>query len=138
MKSKIFILFLVVLILTVMALVACTPSIPLPDLVPANPPGMAGYCNVDDSNNLIVYVKNQGEADAPVSWVKVQFYLTAGVQEFSSAIVAIPAGETKSVSFAIPSGCFNPDCGFTITVDSMENILESAELNNTVNGNCIG
>ena len=139
MKGKFFILFFIVLLMTVMALVACTPSVPLPDLVPANPPGMFGYCNVDDSNNLIVYVKNQGEADAPVSWVKVQFSLTAAVQDSSSAIVAIPAGETKSVSFAIPSGCFNSDCNFTITVDSTENIVESDELNNTVaNGICIG
>ena len=138
MKSKIFVLFFIVLLMTVMALVACTPSVPLPDLVPANPPGMFANCNVDDSNNLIVYVKNQGEADAPVSWVKVQFSLTAAVQDSSSAIVAIPAGETKSVSFAFALGCFNPDCNFTITVDSMENIGESNELNNTLTGYCIG
>jgi len=138
MKSKILIPFLVILILAVMALAGCWPPALLPDLVPANPPGMAGYCNVDDSNNLIVYIKNQGEADAPASLVKVQFYLSSGVQEFSSAVEAIPAGETKSVSFAIPFGCFNPDCGFTITVDSGEGINESRELNNTVNGNCIG
>jgi subtilase family serine protease len=139
MKSKIFISFFIILILTVMALVGCYPSVPSPDLVPANPPGMSGYCNVDDSNNLIIYVKNQGDADAPASLVKVQFYLASGLQEFSSAIVAIPAGETKSVSFAIPSGCFNPDCNFIITVDSGEGISESSELNNTVdNGTCIG
>jgi len=69
--------------MTVMVSVSCTPSVPLPDLVPANPPGMAGYCNMNDLNNLIVYVKNQGEADAPSSMVRVQFFLTAGVQEFS-------------------------------------------------------
>ncbi len=139
MKSKIFISFFIILILTVMALVGCYPPVPSPDLVPANPPGMSGYCNVDDSNNLIIYVKNQGDADAPASLVKVQFYLASGLQEFSSAIVAIPAGETKSVSFAIPSGCFNPDCNFIITVDSGEGISESSELNNTVdNGTCIG
>lgn len=83
-------------------------------------------------------MKNQGDADAPASLVKVEFYLTSGLQEFSSAVEAIPAGETKSVSFAIPFGCFNPDCGFTITVDSGQDINESSELNNTVNGNCIG
>lgn len=139
MKSKIFIPFLVLLILTVMALVGCIPPTLLPDLVPANPTGMFGYCNVDDSNNLIVYVKNQGEADAPASLVKVQFYLASGLQELSSAVEAIPMGETKSVSFAIPSGCFNVDCNFIITVDSGEGIDESSELNNTVvNGICIG
>ena len=139
MKSKIFISFFIILIFTVIALVGCYPPVPSPDLVPANPPGMSGYCNVDDSNNLIIYVKNQGDADAPASLVKVQFYLASGLQEFSSAIVAIPAGETKSVSFAIPSGCFNPDCNFIITVDSGEGISESNELNNTVdNGTCIG
>ncbi len=139
MKSKISISFFIILILTVMALVGCYPPVPLPDLVPANPPGMFGYCNVDDSNNLIIYVKNQGDADAPASLVKVQFYLASGLQEFSSAVEAIPAGETKSVSFALPSGCFNPDCNFIITVDSGEGISESSELNNTVdNGTCIG
>ena len=138
MKSKIFLPFFVILILTVMSLVGCIPPILLPDLVPANPAGMFGYCNVDDLNNLIVYVKNQGEADAPASLVKVQFYLLSGLQEFSSAVEAIPIGETKSVSFAIPSGCFNPDCNFIITVDSGEGINESSELNNTVNGTCFG
>jgi len=139
MKSKIFIPFLFLLILTVMALVGCIPPTLLPDLVPANPTGMFGYCNVDDSNNLIVYVKNQGDADAPASLVKVQFYLTSGLQEFSTPIDPIPVGETKSVSFAIPSGCFNPDCNFIITVDSGEEISESSELNNTiVNGTCFG
>jgi len=138
MKSKMLIPFLVILILTVMALAGCWPPTLLADLVPANPPGMAGYCNVNDSNNLIVYVKNQGEADALSSVVKVQFGLSSGMQEFSSTIGAILAGETKSVSFAIPSGCFNPDCNFSITVDSGLDINESNELNNTVNGNCIG
>ena len=139
MKSKIFMPFLVILVLTVMALVGCTPPTPLPDLIPANPPGMYGYCNVDDLNNLIVYVKNQGEADAIASSVKVQFYLTSGVQESSVSVGPLLAGETKSVSFAIPLGCFNPDCNFIITVDSGEDITESSELNNTVaNGICIG
>jgi len=138
MKSKIFIPFFVILILTVMALVGCIPPILLPDLVPANPPGMVDYCNVDDLNNLIVYVKNQGEADAPASLVKVQFDLLSGVQELSTPVVPISVGETKSVSFAIPFGCFNPDCNFIITVDSGEDITESSELNNTVNGNCVG
>jgi len=139
MKSKIIISFLVILILTVIVLVGCYPNIPLPDLVPANPPGMFGYCNVDDSNNLIVYVKNQGEADAPASLVKVKFYLTSGVQELSASVGSISAGDTESVSFAIPFGCFNPDCGFDITVDSGDNVNESSELNNTVNGGiCIG
>ena len=121
-----------------MALVGCIPPILLPDLVPANPPGMFGYCNVDDLNNLIVYVKNQGEADAPASLVKVQFYLASGVQEFSTPVGSLLAGETKSVSFAIPFGCFDTDCNFIITVDSGEDITESSELNNTVNGICIG
>jgi len=138
MKNRIFIPFFVILILTVMSLVGCIPPNLLPDLVPDNPPGMFGYCNVDDLNNLIVYVKNQGEADAPASLVKVQFYLSSGVQEFSASVVPISVGETKSVSFAIPFGCFNTDCDFTIIVDSGEDITESSELNNTVNGICIG
>jgi len=137
-KSKIFMPFLVILVLTVMALVGCTPPTPLPDLIPTNLPGMFGYCIVDDSNNLIVYVKNQGEADAPVSLVEVQFYLTGATQDFSASIGPISAGDTQSVSFVIPVGCFNPDCNFIITVDSGDDVSESSELNNTVNGTCVG
>ena len=138
MKSKVFLSLFVMLAMLLLGLAGCFPGIPLPDLVPDNPPGMAGYCNVDDSNNLIVYVKNQGEADAPASSVTVQFSLSSGVQEIMGTVGAIPVGQTKSVSIAIPAGCFNPDCGFTITVDSGEDILESQELNNSVNGSCVG
>ncbi|GAB4112561.1 MAG: hypothetical protein Kow00103_02230 [Candidatus Caldatribacteriota bacterium] len=138
MKSKIFLLFLIVLALILINLVGCAPTTFLPDLVPANPPGMAGYCNVDDASNLIVYIKNQGEADAPACQVKVQFYLTSGVQEFSTSIGPIPMGNTQLVSFAIPMGCYNPDCDFVITVDSGDEVIESDETNNTTNGTCIG
>jgi len=138
MKSKFFVVFLVISILTVIAFLGCTPNPLLPDLIPANPTGMFGYCNVDDSNNLVVYVKNQGDADASASLVKVQFGLASGSQEFSAPVGPILAGETKPVSFTIPSGCFSPDCVFTITVDSGEGISESNELNNSVNGICIG
>jgi subtilase family serine protease len=138
MKSKIFISFFVILILTVMTLVGCLPQDPLPDLVPTNPPGMVGYCNVDDSNNLIVYVENQGEADALTSMVQVRFDCTSGVQEFSASVGTLAVGETKSVSFAIPSACWDPDCNFIITVDSGGDILESDGTNNTVSGTCVG
>jgi len=138
MKSKIFISFFVILILTVMTLIGCLPQGPLPDLVPANPPGMFGYCNVDDSNNLIVYVENQGEADALTSMVQVRFDCISGVQEFSASVGTLAVGETKSVSFAIPGDCWNPDCNFIITVDSGGDILESDGTNNTVNGTCFG
>jgi len=98
---------------------------------------MIGYCNVDDSNNLIVYVENQGEADALTSMVQVQFDCIGGVQEFSASVGTLAVGETKSVSFATPSACPHPDCSFTITVDSGGDILESDETNNTVGGTCV-
>jgi len=47
-------------------------------------------------------------------------------------------GDTTTVLFSIPSGCFNPDCGFEITVDVLNDVDESNELNNSQTGNCIG
>ena len=60
--------------------------------------------------------------------------MASTIQEFSAKVDAIPLGDTKSVSFAIPVGCFNLDCNFVITVDSREEVLKSSELNNSVNG----
>lgn len=106
-----------------------------PDLVPANPGNWVGFCDIDNSGRLVVHIKNQGLETAESSYVEVDF---ASFGDFVKLVPAIPAGNTATVTFNIPSGCFNPDCGFEITVDIYDEVDESNELNNSEIGNCIG
>ncbi len=110
-----------------------------PDLVPANPTGMALFCNIDDQGNLKVYVENQGTAQAAGSELEVRFDMGSGT--FTAARGAtgpIAPGSTDDVMIGIPTGCFNPDCDFTITVDVVNTVQESNEGNNNADGRCIG
>ncbi len=110
-----------------------------PDLVPANPTGMALFCNIDDQGNLKVYVENQGTAQATGSEVEVNFSMGSGTfTTVRGATGPIAPGATDDVIINIPLGCFNPDCDFTITVDVVNTVQESNEGNNTADGRCIG
>ncbi len=124
------------LLIGLVAITGCTPPQLKPDLVPANPEGWAGFCDIDDNGNLVVHVKNQGNAPAGSSYVKVDFGPQLGF--FVKPVPVLSVGETATVLFPIPRGCFTPDCGFTITVDAHNDIDESNEENNTVMGNCLG
>ncbi len=54
-------------------------------------------------------------------------------------VPSLLAGETIDILISIPIGCYDPDCGFKITVDSADVIDESNELNNSQTGGlCIG
>jgi hypothetical protein len=134
--------FLVSLLLTV-AINGCTTpqkTPPLPDLVPTKSPGqpdnIAGFCKVvDKTMKVAVSVKNRGNAASPVSTTRVQF---TPEQSFNLATPALQVGESAHLDpVNIPTTCFNPDCNFTITVDSGSQIRESNAKNNTANGRCI-
>jgi subtilase family serine protease len=123
-------------------LMAATLSGCKPDLVPANPGGWAVFCDVDDQK-LKVHVKNRGNADAPASTTVVEFFLPGGVvQPVQLATPAISKGQTIQVGTVpiptSPVNCYDPDCGFRITVDSQNQVDESNEANNKADGNCIG
>jgi subtilase family serine protease len=114
----------------------CVPTLKA-DLVPVNPEEWAGFCDIDDSGNLVVHIKNQGLAPAESSHVKVDF------GQYGESVKAVPAlgiGDTASVTVQFPSAanCFDPDCGFEIIVDANDEIDESNELNNNQVGICIG
>lgn len=124
-------------------LMAATLSGCKSDLVPANPGGWALYCDADDQNNLKIHVKNQGNADAPASVTVVEFFLPGGVvHPVQLTTPPIPKGQTVTVGTVpiptTPVNCFDPDCGFRITVDSQNQVDESNEANNKADGNCIG
>ncbi len=105
----------------------------LPDLVPVPDPKV-GFCRRDNQGHLIVTVKNQGPAGAGPSVTKV---------DFSSGTVSMPTpplapGASVDLLFLIPPGCFHPDCSFRITVDAMNQVVESNEANNIASGTCLG
>jgi hypothetical protein len=139
MKNIFLLVLLMLLAFTGMFLVSgCTPKA---DLIPVNPEGWAGFCDLVDSaassyygSDLRVHIKNQGEAPAGNSYVLVDW----GFANTIEPVPAIPAGNTVSVLIEVPQGCFNPDCGFTIIVDYNEDVNESNEANNSQIGNCIG
>jgi subtilase family serine protease len=137
MKNNFYFIFLVlVLLVGVLFLVGCEPTLQ-PDLVPVNPDNWAGFCDIDDSGNLVVNIKNQGLAPAESSHVKVDF---GQYGESVKVVSSLGVGDTTSIiiPFPVTGNCFDPDCGFEITVDANDEIDESNELNNSQIGNCIG
>jgi hypothetical protein len=104
-----------------------------PDLIPV-PDAQGQFCRIRDGK-LIVTVRNQGCGDAGPSTTRVDFAIGAPV---SQPTPALAAGASVDLLFTIPAGCFRPDCGFRITVDSNSVVDESNEANNTASGVCIG
>ena len=106
----------------------------LPDVVPVE--NMAAYFERDDLGNLLVQVKNQGNKAAKNSWIRVDFDTGSHVESPTEIL------EVESFSFKTPisitPNSWDPDSNFTITVDAFENVTESNEDNNVVNGVCIG
>ncbi len=139
MKNNIFLVILILLVFTgIFLLSGCTPKA---DLIPVNPNGLAGFCDLVNSSvatyygsELRVNIKNQGDSPAESSYVLVDW----GFANTIEPVPAIPAGNTVSILIEIPQGCFNPDCGFTIIVDYNDDVNESNEMNNSQIGNCIG
>ena len=114
-----------------------TPSQRVPDLVPFSPGGTdpSAFCRLEEqATKLRVSVKNQGNEKAVASKTTVVF--SSGPVTVDTP--PISAGGSIDLLFNIPLGCFSPDCSFKITVDSNNQVDESNETNNTVNGGCIG
>jgi hypothetical protein len=125
--------------LCAIVLVLCSCNQRGPDLVPerrTDSEGAQGFCRRDNQGNLVVRVRNQGNGDVVDPSTAIVVFTPGGPR--SSPTAPMPAGSFTDVIFQIPSGCFNPDCSFTITVDANGNIDESMERNNTADGICIG
>ena len=103
-----------------------------PDLIPVEVKPQ--YCN-RDGLNLIVTIRNQGTAAAGPSTTRVVFNTGATLTQ---PTMGLGIGAQTDLIFAIPAGCFNPDCQFRITADSAGVVTESNEVNNTVSGTCLG
>lgn len=114
-----------------------TTSILPADLVPYVPTGGADFCRTDASGNLLVGVLNQGAGTAPASVTRVEFRFGTTVTSDMSTPSLAPKG-TTDVTFPIPSGCYDPDCDFNITVNADGAVTESSTTNNVASGTCIG
>lgn len=109
------------------------------DLITENPTpaaGVTGYCVFHEGKwKAGVIVKNVGTDDAGASTTAFDFG-TLGVK--TVATPALTAGASVTVRVEFPVGCHNPDCDFSITVDSTDAVAETNEGNNEANGICIG
>ncbi len=114
-----------------LCLVGCDGQ--LPDLVVEKPPTQPPYCQSKDGK-LVVTVKNQGTVAAPASLTRVEFRGTP----VTMSTPAIPPNGSVAVEFVTPKECWRPDCSFKICVDSTNQVKETNEGNNCVDGSCIG
>lgn len=105
----------------------------LPDLVPV-PDENGNFCRREGSE-LTVTVRNQGTGPAGASLTEVDFGRHGRVAQPTPALVA---GASADLKFAIPLGCHDPDCQFTITVDANNDVAEADESNNVASGICLG
>lgn len=85
--------------------------------------------------NLIVTVNNQGSAASGPCKTAVDFG-NAGF--ITKPTPPLAPGASANLSLPTPSGCFNPDCDFTIIVDVDNEVMEAGEGNNVASGICIG
>jgi len=111
------------------------------DLKPFSLPIPGGFCQVVDNQiQLQVFVGNVGSADAGPSKIKADFSPYGFVIRQTDPIPAdFPRGRSRLIVIKPPPGCFDPDCDFTITVDSDNEVDEGPnEGNNTAAGVCLG
>jgi len=110
-----------------------------PDLI-AVPDGSFGgadaYCDMTTVPQLRIVIQNQGQGNASPSLTRVVFS-PGGIKDIPTS--AVPSGQRVMLApVPIPKACFDPDCDFTITVDSKAQINEATgESNNVVDGRCI-
>ena len=73
-------------------------------------PGPDGnYCQRTDAGLLVVVANGRTPFSGAVE-------VTFGKSKMVSQSITLKAQETKKLSFAIPDGCFTPDCGASINV----------------------
>jgi hypothetical protein len=110
-----------------------------PDLI-AVPEGSFGgpdaYCDTTSVPRLRIVIQNQGQGHAPESITRVKFS-PGGITDIPTP--PLPSAQrTMLAPILIPAACFDPDCDFTITVDSRTQINEATgEENNVTDGRCI-
>jgi len=101
-----------------------------PDLV------VSASCHrVEDMPFLDVAVTNVGSAFAGGSTTRIEFSLDPGAS-VARATRSIAAHSVASFELEMPAACSRADCGWKVTADSANQVLESDEMNNTLAGHC--
>ena len=90
------------------------------------------FCN--DGPTVLVAVENRGQQDAGETLTTFVFVPGGSVDVQTPEIGSDSSIQLSPV--AVPRGCFNPDCDFTILADSRFQVDESDEGNNRADGNC--
>ena len=103
------------------------------DLVPV-PSSGGDFCQIREGK-LLVRVRNQGAGPAGASRTLVDF---GAFGSSSQSTPALAPGNSTELLFNIPSGAFDPDAEFGISVDVDADVTESDEGNNTASGLCLG
>ena len=99
-----------------------------PDLIPVP---AAGFCR---NGSVVVTLRNQGPGNAEASTTTVTF---AGGGSVRLPTPEVDGGRIATLSpVAIPGACYVPNCFFQVIVDSDNDVDESNESNNTVDGTC--
>jgi hypothetical protein len=115
-----------------------------PDLVilPENPEvALRDYCDINNGN-LVVTVYNRGLSTADTSTTRVDFVTRPTpfdvilLETISKSTPVLNSEESITLLFKIPSNCFDPDCEFYISVDDLNNVFETDEMNNIVTYSC--
>ena len=96
-----------------------------------------GYCRrPDPGENLVVRVRNQGNKSIFRHSTVLVVFNPGGPREGNAR--PIGSGDFTDVKFEIPTGWFDPDGDFKITVDANNDINETNEDNNGAVGICKG
>lgn len=116
-----------------------------PDLLPVSPTGGTipeSFCDVVE-NELSVGVRNQGQADAGTSRLRVTFFTSTGPDVREAITPALIAGGFFNHTFILPQECLDLNsptphaCNFQIFADVLDQVPgESDEVNNVVSGVC--
>lgn len=106
-----------------------------PDLVPESK--ALQYCARDARGNLLVTVRNQGNAPSVPCTTTVVFGDGTGTVNVPTP--SLPAGSSLTLPpVPMPAPCWSPDCSFEIKVDSSNVVTETKEDNNDAEGWCVG
>lgn len=110
-----------------------------PDLEPVNPDNDITNCCLNPAYQMVFYVKNNGFGPSTPCVTSVTFRVSHALVTIDIPTPAIEAGQTVGLTpVNHPGGCFGPDCMYTITVDSKNQVKEKNEGNNSIPGWCIG
>jgi hypothetical protein len=103
----------------------------LPDLLPIQ--RERTWCRLDNQGRLIVTIRNQGEASAPLSITRVAIDAGASFSRITPTLA--PGSQADLAPIPLPSG--EGTVVFTITADAPAAIREMNETNNSAIGVCV-